>query len=42
MVLAMNMGSFGSFFNMSIFELLDVCEVMKEIQDEAKEASRKK
>lgn len=42
MVLAMNMGSLGSFLNMSIFELLDVCEVMKEIQDEVKEAGKSK
>lgn len=40
MVLAMNMGSFGSFLNMSIFELLDVCETMKEIQDDMKETSK--
>lgn len=40
MVLAMNMGSFGSFLHMSIFELLDVCEVMKEIQDDMKERKK--
>lgn len=42
MILAMNMGSLGSFLNMSIFELLDVCEVMKEIQDDMKEARNSK
>ncbi len=42
MALAMNMGSFGDFQHMSIFELLDVCEDLKEIQEAAKEASKLK
>lgn len=40
--LAMNMGSYGEFVHMSVFELLDVCEDLKEIQEEAKEAAKSK
>lgn len=38
----MNMGSFESFLNMTIFELLDVCKELNKMQKEAKEASEKK
>lgn len=40
--LAMNMGSYGDFVNMPVFELLEVCEELKELQEEAKEAGKKK
>lgn len=38
----MNMGSYGDFVNMSVFELLEVCEDLKEIQEEVKEAGKSK
>lgn len=36
------MGSYREFISMPVFELLEVCEDLKELQEEAKEAGKKK
>lgn len=41
MALAVNLGGYDTFLHMSIFDLVDVCEDLKEMQKDAQRSARK-
>lgn len=41
MALAVNLGDYGTFLHMSIFDLVDVCEDLKDIQRSARKGANR-